>query len=376
MAIKVIIRRQGAAPGAPPFAERILDGPIITIGRDASATLQLDDPAVAPEQAVIINEDGLLLLINRADGTSLNEEALARGGRRPLAHGDRLTVGSYLVSFALSDDAGAPDGARAAATPSHPAPTQASPEQSRAASQPEAARTPEEGTAGASSRGTGHTSAGSFAAILDSLRTEEDRFYFLVENAGRRGERVAVETAEMLVGWDETGRYITCEAASVATARAVVRKDWSGVVVQPQSPRQVSVNGEAVETVRRLRNGDRLTLVAAAAAAGTSPETHYLIFHEPASLVVLDSLLPQQLPPPVATRVAGADNGSAGDAGQALAPVSGLAAAGGARTAPRRAGFFSPGRKYFGYFTLVEVLVMMTGTLVAALAIFLILEYS
>ena len=340
MVIKVIIRRQGAAEAAPPLAERILDGPIITIGRDPASTLQLDDPSMAPEQAVIINEDGHLLFINRAEGTELNGEVLVREGRRPLADGDRLRLGSYLISFVLSGDAGSAL-ATAAAAPTHSAPQPGGP------GQPSAAPADTISTAGEgpATPGVGHPSSNSFAAILDSLRTEEDRFYFQIENAGGGRTRVAVESAEMLVGWDETGQNITCEAARVATTRAIVRKDWSGVVVQSQSAGAVWVNGEAVESARRLRNGDRLSLLPAAATT-TSPETHYLIFHEPASLVVLDSLLPQQLPPPVALRPQAADNGRGGDLNQALAPVSNPATAG---AAPRRGGLFSPDRKYFGY---------------------------
>ena len=377
MAIKVIIRRQGAASTAPPLAERILVGPIITIGRDAASSLQLEDAAIAPEQAVIINEDGLLLLINRADGTDLNGEALARESRRPLADGDRLRLGSYLVSFVLSGDseravaAGSTSTAAGTARQPEAPPGQLLPGRAAAADTLRASSEERTPARDSSSSSGGPASANSFAAILDSLRTEEDRFYFQIENAGQPRQRVAVESAEMLLGWDETGQNITCEAANVFQARAVVRKDWSGVVVQPQGQGGVWVNGEAVDAARRLRNGDRLTLLPTAAA--TSPETHYLVFHEPASLVVLDSLLPQQLPPPVAARTPAADNGRNTEANQALAPLAPSAVV----VAPRkRAGWFSPDRKYFGYFTFLEVLVMITGTLVAALAIFLILEYS
>src|SRR3712207_8113641 len=46
----------------------------------------------------------------------------------------------------------------------------------------------------------------SFAAILDSLRTEEDSFYFVVESAAGQSRRVRLEAAETMIGWDETGR--------------------------------------------------------------------------------------------------------------------------------------------------------------------------
>ncbi|MGH9902433.1 MAG: hypothetical protein ACRD68_11560, partial [Pyrinomonadaceae bacterium] len=148
----------------------------------------------------------------------------------------------------------------------------------------------------------------------------------------------------------------------------VVRKDWSGVVVLSLSAGAVSVNGEPVEAPRRLRNGDRLTLLPAAPPAPDA-ESPSLVFHEPASLLVLDSLLPQQqLPPPVTTAVT-APHGR--EAQPAAAPAPRPAAA----VARKSPGLFDPGRRYFEYFTLPEILIMACGTLVAAVVIFFVLEW-
>ena len=346
MATRLIINRRGAAE-----EERALGGGITTIGSDPSATLRLSDPRVAPEQAIILDEGGQLLLINRAEGTLLNGESLAREARRTLSPGDRLAAGPYEILLApggadtpleqkggrSGEDERAPStAAGAAGAPDSPA----------------EARGPEAGAP-----------AKSFAAILDSLRTEEDSFYFLVETAGARS-RVALEGTETVVGWDETGRRISCDAARVASARAVVRKDWGGVLVLPLSAGALYVNGETVEAPRRLRNGDRLTLLPTPGGAG--PEESFLVFHEPASLVVLDTLLPQKMPPPVSPA---ADLAPA--SAEALAPATAAAA-----PARRHQGLFAPGRRYFGYSTPAEVLVMVCGTLVAAAIIFLILEFS
>jgi hypothetical protein len=166
-----------------------------------------------------------------------------------------------------------------------------------------------------------------------------------------------------MVGWDETGRRISCDAAQVSAARAVVRKDWSGVVALPLSVGMVLVNGETVEGPRRLRDGDRVTLLPTGAS---EPEDACLVFHEPASLVVLDTLLPQQQLPPPVTRGAGEANVAAESS--ALAPRA-------QAVAVAKAGPLSPGRRYFGYFTPTEVLIMIVGTLVTAVIIFMILEY-
>lgn len=349
MAAKFIIRRPSAAGSTdePPLAEQTFDGPMATIGSDQAATIQLRGHGIAPEQAVIVNEDGQLLLINQADGTTLNQETLAREAIRPLTHGDRLRVGEYVIEILLEQTAQAGQTTESIAPPSAenlPATpiTQAAPP------------TPPDRV----------VSQRSFASILDSLRTEEDSFYFTVQDGVKTQRRIQIDSAEMPLGWDDTGQSISCDPALIVAPRGVVRKDWSGVVVQAAEPSMISVNEETVETVRRLRNGDRVSLLPT--AIHIDPEQHFLIFHEPASLIVLDSLLPQKLPPPVAVGNSGEQK-----SGQGATTLP-------ARLSPDAAPIktFDLHRKYFGYFTLLELLVMGCGTIIAAVIIFLILEYS
>jgi pSer/pThr/pTyr-binding forkhead associated (FHA) protein len=358
MAIRLIIRRRGEGEASAP-AEQAFDGPIITIGSDPAASLHLNDRAVAAEQAIIISgDDEPPLFINRADGTLLNGESLAREARRPLSDGDTISIGPFVISL------GAGNGFRpGAALPGLGAGTErdatvgAAPVTRETPASPPA---PEAGT----------TPPTSFAAILDSLRTEEDTFYFQVETATAGRRRVPVEGTGMLLGWDWTGQNVACgDAGAVAAVRAVVHKDWSGVVLQPEEAGAVAVNGEPVETARRLRNGDRVTLRPAPGPAGVDPARNFFIFYEPASLVVLDSLLPQQqLPPPVAARASGPEGAQAG----ALVPAPASS------TTPVRQRSRPPltSRTYFGYFTFGEVALMACATLAAAFIIFLILEYS
>lgn len=370
MAIKLIINRRGV-----PFEERTFDAEIVTIGSDPSCTLCLSGGGVAPEQAaLILDEEGRLLFINRADGTLLNDEPLAREALRPLADGDTFHIGPYSLRLSLNHGGpAAPSPAEGQGTTplQRQAPRQApAPDDYAApATQREAQLPPPPPPPPAAHGQSAHGK--SFASILDSLRTEEDSFYFQVETAGGR-RRVPVEGAEMMIGWDETGQRISCEALRVVAPRALVRKGWSGVVVLPLNAGtlSVSVNGEPVETARRLRNGDRLTLLPTAVAA--DPEQNFLVFHEPASLVVLDSLLPQQLPPPVAPAPPPAPaDAPAAETSEALAPVAPAA------LERKRSGFFAPDRRYIrGYFTPTEILIMVCGTLVTAVVIFLILEYS
>jgi pSer/pThr/pTyr-binding forkhead associated (FHA) protein len=364
MPIRLIIRRRDAGEAAA-HAEQTFDGPIVTIGSDAAASLQLSGPGIAAEQAIIIGGEGEPpLFINRADGTLLNGESLAREARRPLSDGDSISVGAYViilqgngfnpgaVAHGLAADAPHADAGHAAPntreTPALPdADAPATPRQQQQAQQPT-----------------------SFAAILDSLRTEEDTFYFQVETATAGRRRVPVEATGLLLGWDGAGQNVACGyGVAVETVRAVVHKDWSGVVLQPEESDSVAVNGEPVEAARRLRNGDRVTLRPVAGAAPPDTARNFFIFYEPASLVVLDSLLPpQQLPPPVAPPAR-----AEGEAATAALVHATTATPPAVRTPARQP---LTARTYFGYFTLGEVALMACATIAAAFVIFLILEYS
>ena len=322
---------------------------MVTIGRDDACTLRLNDAAVAPEQALLIVEQNRWLLFNKADGTALNDEPLAREARRALNDGDELRVGAHVISFAF-DEAGADDRSRqqearrqenAQPPPAPPAPVR----QTRPASPPPEAESPRR----------------SFAAILESLRPVEDRFYFEVEGGPQPARRVAVEAAVMPVGLDATGRNISFDAGTIATPCAVVRKDWSGVFVQPLGAGTVQVNGERVEAERRLCDGDRLLLTVR--GQGGARDVPSLVFHEPATLTVLNSLYRQG--PPAEGDAAAAEAGAGTDTETADA----------GRTRAPRARLFDPGKKFFGHFTLLELAIMCVATLAAAVVVFLVLIY-
>src|SRR6185503_11585935 len=100
----------------------------------------------------------------------------------------------------------------------------------------------------------------SFAAILEGLRGAEDTFYFLIEEGPELGSRIPVDSAEMVIGWDEPGQTLSTDPAGIAVPCAVVRKDWTGVMVYPEDL-AVILNGEQLTSPRRLRNGDQLMLL-------------------------------------------------------------------------------------------------------------------
>ncbi len=274
MAIRLNIRRRDAGEGAAPGAQTF-DGPIVTIGSDAGATLHLDDRDVAAEQAIIIGgDDEPPLFINRAEGTLLNGEQLAREARRPLSDGDTISIGPYVIGFE-SGNGFRPGAEVAGLAPAAAGYTDATDDDGRPA--PDTRETP---ALRADEAAPATTQPTSFAAILDSLRTEEDTFYFQVETATSGRRRVPIEGARLVLGWDATGQNVACGAeGAVAVPRAVVHKDWSGVMLQPEAAGAALVNGEPVETARRLRNGDRLTLRPAqgSAAPGPGPQLLHLL---------------------------------------------------------------------------------------------------
>ncbi|MET0623915.1 MAG: FHA domain-containing protein [Pyrinomonadaceae bacterium] len=352
MAIKLIIRSEDAAPGTTPFAEHEFDEPIITIGNNWAAILYLDAPSVAPKQATIHNKDSYAFLINHASGTGLNGEPLECEVRRQLSQGDRLDIGPYHISIYLEANT-QPVLAAARWQPE----TEAS--QQRLCGERASFHT---SSGGVDSECEFSAQGRSFAGLLDSLRTEEDSFRFEIVNATGGRQYVGIDNTEMLIGWDETGHQVSCHAASVSTPRACVRKEWSGVVVQPHSPGTVEVNGESVEAARRLRNGDRLTLLPTAVTIDSRESL--LIFHEPATLVALGPLLSQQFPRPVAP----VQDGAAAVPTQespVLHTLEPVPAAGPVSVSTQQS--------YFGYFTLGEVVIMFIGTFVAAVTIFLLM---
>lgn len=414
MAIKVSVKRYVDAPDAPPLYENTLDEPIITIGSDPAATVHLNNSAVAAEQVIIISEGGQPLLINRADGTVLNGARMLREARHPLAHGDQLRIGGYLVNILFDvPQAAAPSAVAAAQTTQTPrapeattgrttqeavravvsgnAQPAASSTQAKDAAEIHTPTPPSQAAASPPSAMPSTTPRKSFAAMLDSLRTEEDSFHFLVRGGHQSGLRVLLEGAavEMQIGWDETGRNICFDAEEIAAPRAVVRKDWSGVVIEAQGAWGITVNNEPVDAPRRLRNGDQLMLNAPAGKENNQPPL--LIFHEPASLVVLDSLLPQQNPstaalaasPPAEEAFGGNGNASAivlppaaTQSTTATNTAAATAAAAHVAATPRRTfseKLFDKRRIFFGTFTLLEVLIMCAGTLIAAVFIFVLL---
>ncbi|HVG37939.1 MAG TPA: FHA domain-containing protein [Pyrinomonadaceae bacterium] len=379
MSLKVLITAPHGSPDetrhASILGEHSLNNEITIIGSDPqTASLCLPDRKVAAEHVIVIREEIApddeqavqYTLINRAPGTCFNDERLEREARRELFHGDQLLLGSYVLTFTFTAYA-LPPQQQQPAIPTEKTPAE-TPETPPIPIPPPPAETAPDVRAATTLE---PASSGSFESILNNLRTEEDSYHFRIVGGSDNGRRVVLNQTEIPLGWEEDGLTVAFSTARVATPRAVVRKEWSGINIEVLAPPPaVSINGQAIEGVYRLRNGDQVALhpPPPAAAAANQENRVVLSFHEPASLVALSAMLP----PPVGLERQAQLNGgqpSARAERDFNTPiVAGTAALGLARLIASR-------RKMLGYYPL-EWLIMTIGTLLAAVIIFLVLEIT
>lgn len=368
MEIRLTARNQWEDSDSPPFLDKTFVDSRITIGNNPAASLCLNGSVLSPEQVVIANLESGPEVTNQAEGTFLNGKMLALNESRLLKDGDLLDIGTYRISVFLSqNDRRVPGNDHLVEHSYDAAPFQVGEDASEellTAPGDDSSRSYSELTGpflpGTSQRAT---PAKSFGAILDSLRTDEDRFYFVIEGGHQAGVHVPIELEEMPLGWDETGQHLCFDIASIADLCAIVRKDWSGVICQRQTAAGIEVNDEPIEDERRLRDGDRLALRGPVNDAVAATEM-VLVFREPASLVILDSLMPRVQPVREDAATQGAESGSRRGELVAHGP------------AHKLSDLIRSDREYFSVFTFVELSLMALGTLVGAFIIFLILNYS
>ena len=316
MRIRLSARYQWEDTNSPPFFDQTFTGPRITIGNSPFASLSLNGSIRSEEQLVIVLDETEPQIINQAEGTSLNGEILELNSSVPLKDGDLLAIGTYTINVAFEDEAPSPK--------------------------------------------VNGKAPKTFAAILDSLRTDEDRFYFVIEGGTQSGSRIPIELEEMPLGWDETGEHICFDISSIIDLWAIVRKDWSGVLLQTQTSFGITVNGEPLEDERRLRDGDRVFLNPPPRRVAGNTQL-VLTFHEPTSLVILDSVMPRI--PREDAALAHAESG----------PAAGVERR---HFGQQFAALIKSDKEYLSVFTFVELTAMAIGTIVGAFIIFLILNYS
>ncbi len=340
--------------------EYVFDGSLFTIGSDSGGTIVL--PEAAAEQAVIVREGEHLTLFNRSEGTVLNGQTLRRESMQRLASGDEIKIGDYVIEFFAENPAngnGQPPVNAVAAAPIDIFATTKDIPIARLAPFPEIKReektTLKEEKEGQNSAAPPKKNARNFADVLNTLRTEEDSFYFIVENGTPENRRILLEQTEMPLGLNAKGE-ISGAFEEINILYAVLRKDWSGIVIEAQRGAAVFVNDEILTTTRRLRNGD---IVNFNAARQKGKAASFLKLHEPSSLVALESLLENR------GRGAGIQKNLNGAISYTEAE---------AEIADEPKVPFTE-RRFFGHFNFFEVVSMMIGTLIGAVVIFLLLEF-
>lgn len=358
MAIKIIVTRNNAGAATPLHEEWWPSGSFYSIGSGANANLRLNGAGVASEQAVIMEEYGRPVLMSTAEGTHFNGESLGNQARREITHGSQLRLGSYVVSFLISpddvlDDATGPldtasfqrdDDSRlySSTTPLTPSATPAAPT-------PLFSRTTHDGV----------------KAFLANMHNEDfvHKYYFFIQGGARDGERILLNTATVMLGWDESGQNISSEP-SAAGARAVVQYNVATfeVTVNPQSAGMVAVNNELIEQTRTLVEGDEIRL--APTAITEAANMSVLVFHEPPLVDLFPAhhekradALATTAPPVLDPNHAGA---------QALTPRSPVL--------PKKGGLFSSEKRHFGYFSTLNIIMFIFVILLTSVLTFFLLE--
>jgi hypothetical protein len=377
MKIRLSARYQWEGPDSPPFFDKTFADSRVTIGNDPAASLCLNGSVLSAEEIVIIDGETEPQVINQAEGTTLNGEILALNEHRPLRDGDSLTIGTYRISIFLSKESSSASSEQVVHSDGSSLARRNGGSNSQFVDDKleQLLRAPENNFNSSLTNelteefipGSDHRQkpSKSFAAILDSLRTDEDRFYFVVEGGEQSGVRVSIELEEMPMGWDESGENLCFNISAIADLSAVVRKDWSGVVLRASTASNISVNTEPLDGERRLRDGDRL-LLRRSHSDGTPDSQVVMVFREPTSLVILDSLMPRVPPQREDPSSVSAEVGT-GD-GMAHLDIH--------RPAQKLATLIKSDKEYFTVFTFVELSLMAIGTIVGAVIIFLILNYS
>ena len=355
MTKRLLVKKQGKIISR--LTREISVGDIITVGNDPSAVIELEEEGILPEQFVIINENGQPLLLCRTDGILVNDQFLQQGSLYELQHEDKILVGNYSLQYDAEGSTNSTENG-----------DEISPSAITEDLQPLENPLADEADYGDIHKTSPLNREQTLTDILENLRAEE-KYYFQIERISGEVRRVYVEHESIWLGWSAEGICVIGAPDAVATPKAQIRKDWTGVILYPHAGQNVWLNNEILAEPTRLKNDDRILL---SGQTPTEPERSTLIrFHEPTALLVLDSILPKELPPPVSLETA--------QSGQ-LQESTGKNLVASEETAALQTNLPPPKPKssahILGYFTLMEIVIMIIGTLVTAAVIFLVLELS
>ncbi|MEP6923853.1 MAG: FHA domain-containing protein [Pyrinomonadaceae bacterium] len=373
MTIKIVVNNQNLNPTSQSETFTLEDL-LISIGSGNEANVRLLGEGIASEQVVIVNESGKPLLINQAKGTIFNGEELDQGFPKELKHNDRIQIGSYRLIIEFNENSLVEDDEKSSNEQSFAVINNGN---NGSKSYPENAF--ENFSPPAQSAETSSTpidnrkfEVATFADILSSLRKEEDQFYFQVTEADGAKRRLLIESDEIVLGWAATNDFFsTDQEVNIDLPQAVIRKDWNGVTIYPNGNEAILLNEALLEVGSRLKNGDKLVFSRRLLEAGTRSVT--LVFCEPAALVELNAILPQQLlSNALETNHSGEITVEAGSRKQLETENYQATAVETAQLPPTK--IKSP--FYFGYFTPLEIIIMIVATILTAALTYILLDFS
>lgn len=303
---------------------------IITVGNDPSSTIELPDQSIAPEQFVIVCEPDQSILMCRVDGTRINGKLAPQGTIHNLQNSDRIIIKNYEFIFQSDENS---SGLNALEKPS---------EETEEISENKNEKT--------------------LSDVLQSLRAE-DKFYLQVETKYGESRKLFIEDEEVFLGTSKNGEVILGnDENEFDLISAQIRKDWSGVVIYPNQNEKIWLGNNILGEPYHLKNDDLIYL--------ENPNTlkpdfeNTIRFHEPTSVLALDSILPKELPPPISLDES--ENHTQETEEEDVYAKNDLPPSGINKQTKQL---------YFGYFTITEIIIMIIGTLITSVLIFLILEF-
>lgn len=361
MTIKIVVNNENQGGGGNSNSSQVLtlESVLITIGSANAANVKLSGGGIALEQAVIINENGQSLFINQAKGTVLNGKEIEQGFPHPLKSGDNVQIGTYQLVIELENQ--------------YLKPIEMLPaENTSLATRDGFPDEPGSENFAEDSLHSGNNKLGveTFADILSSLRKEEDQFYFQLTETDGSKRRLVIESDEIVLGWDNAHNiFTTNQEATLDLPQAVIRKDWNGVTIYPNGNEAILLNSNLLEAGSRLRNGDK-TIFSRLTETGTSTVT--LIFCEPAALIELNAILPQELlSNALETNQSGEITAENIPSESAVVEVSQQKVLAGEKPAAKK-----PSPYYFRYFMLTEIIIMIIATILTAMLTYILLDFS
>ncbi len=336
------------------FEHEMPSDSIVTVGNNPTATLELRDKGIAPEQFIIVSEQNDILLMNRADGTKINGEDLGLGGQVSLQIGDQIEIGEYQVTFEGKN------GLNGSVN------NETEKEKEEIISSKVEIKTNESVEETQDELEVEEKKEKDFSEILDNLKNE-DSFYFQIVDVENIVEKIGFEDEEIWIGVKFDECTVKKNKNDLDEVYAQVKKDWSGAVIYPNTSEELFLDDEVLLEPTRLKNNSKIVLV------DSFEEEKYassITFHEPNALQALNSILPEELPEPVSHLIDEKNEQQTLE----LTENNNLSSVEDS-VADKKKSESKKGFRLFGYFSPLEILIMTIGTIVTAILIFLILEY-